>query len=105
MPELNLVSTSTAAAGNFFWKYDLVFQVTVTGGVATATAVAYDEFRWAVPTATPVFTVHGNSNFQNFDTTAANAILLTASWASTTGAPTITCDGITLEPVSNFPAS
>jgi hypothetical protein len=93
-------ATDPAAGASFFWKYELVFRITVTGGSGTATLNAIETFTW-----NGVASQHGNTGFTTFATTAANAIVLTAEWASTTGSPTITCDATTLTPLQNWPAS
>jgi hypothetical protein len=90
-------ASGPAAGAAFNWSYTCYLAVTATG--ATGTIVSNETFTWAGLT-----TSHGNNSF-TVATTEANAVVMTASWSSATGSPTITCDGTMLERVQNYPAS
>jgi len=86
-----------APGAAFNWTYTCYLAVTATG--STGTIISNETFTWAGLTAS-----HGNNSF-TVDTTQANAVVMTASWASAEGSPTITCDRTMLERVQNYPAS
>lgn len=81
----------------FTWVYTCYLAVTETG--AAGTIISNETFTWAGLT-----TSDGNNSF-TVDTTQPNAVVMTASWTSMTGSPTITCDRTMLERVQNYPAS
>jgi hypothetical protein len=87
----------TSAAGEAFsWSYTCYLAVSATG--SSGTIIGNGTLTWDGPTAS-----HGNSSF-TVDTTQANDIAVTASWASAEGSPTITCDRTVLERLQNYPA-
>lgn len=81
----------------FNWTYTCYLAVTAAG--SSGEIISNETFTWA-----GVATSHGNNSFA-VDTTQANAVVMTASWTSTAGSPTITCDRTMLERVQNYPAS
>jgi hypothetical protein len=86
-----------AAGAAFSWTYTCYLAVTATG--SSGNIISNETFTWA-----GLATSHGNNSF-TVDTTQANAIVMTASWVSAEGSPTITCDRTMLERVQNYPAS
>jgi hypothetical protein len=93
-------ASGPAAGAAFFWRYECQLRITATGPSGTATLVSNEVFSWAGLTVN-----HGNTAFTGFDTAADNALVVTAQWAAAAGAPAITCDGTSLEPVQNYPSS
>jgi hypothetical protein len=81
----------------FDWTYTCYLAVTATG--SGGEIISSETFTWA-----GVTTSHGNNSF-TVDTTQENAVVMAASWTSTAGSPTITCDRTVLERVQNYPAS
>ena len=97
------------AGQDFYWTYTC--NLFVTGWGSTGTIVSNETFTWGGITSTSttapspwngLTSAHGNSSF-TVNTLQANAVYMSASWAST-GA-TITCDCTMLERVQNYPAS
>jgi len=91
------VKRMPGSQGTFEWTYTCYLAVTGTGTSGALTA--NETFVRPGLTAT-----HGNGAV-TVDTTQASALVLAASWTSTAGAPTITCDRTMLERVQNYPAS
>jgi hypothetical protein len=97
----SVTATALTASGAFRWTVEILLHVVTMGAGGTAD-VALDG-RWAT-TASP--TVEGSfaagsaaAGGETLNTTVANTLALFVAWASTTGAPTITCDGSTFERV------
>jgi len=90
-------AASLAAGTAFSWRYECCLHVTATGSSGSITPS-----EMFIGGSTP--TVCSNSA-QTVNTTQANQIALTASWASATGSPAITCTGTILERLPSFPAS
>jgi hypothetical protein len=86
-----------APGAAFNWTYTCY--LAVTGAGSSGAIISNETFTWAGQT-----TSHGNNSF-TVDTTRANPVVMTASWRSTSGSPTITCDSTVLERVQNYPAS
>lgn len=86
-----------ASPGTWGWIYSCY--LAVTGNGSSGTLVGNETFAWAGLTAS-----HG-SGAVTVDTTQANVVVLDASWTSTAGSPTITCDRTVLERVQNYPVS
>lgn len=85
-----------APGAAFNWTCTAYLIVTDTG--STGTITSNETFTRAGQS-----TIRGNDSF-TVDTTQANDVVLTASWRSTAGSPTITCDGTVLERLQNYPA-
>jgi len=90
-------ASSPAAGASFNWAYTCYLIVTAIG--LSGSIISNETFTWA-----GLATSHGNNAF-TVNTTEANAVVMTASWTSTAGSPTITCDCTMLERVQNYPAS
>jgi hypothetical protein len=86
----------SAPGGAFSWTYTCYLAVAATG--SSGTIVSNGTLTWDGLT-----TSNGNSSF-TVDTTQANDIVVTASWTSAQGSPTITCDRTVLERLQNYPA-
>lgn len=106
LPRINIGATSLgtfaaapkpAPGGAFTWTYTCYLAVTATG--SSGRVISNETFTWEGLT-----TSHGNDSF-TVDTTQANDVVVTASWASAQGSPAITCDRTVLERLQNYPAS
>lgn len=96
------LGTFTALEGppigeSFNWTYTCHLAVTQAG--SSGNIISNETFTWAGQTVS-----HGNNSF-TVDTTQANDVVMTASWTSAQGSPSITCDRTMLERVQNYPAS
>ena len=91
-------------ADPFFWTYTGYLIVTAMG--SSGTVILNEQFTWgtSAPLAAANTSCHGNTSF-TVDTTASNAVVMTAAWASSTGSPTITCDGAVMKRINHFPAA
>jgi hypothetical protein len=95
-PRPTPAESKPAPRAAFSWTYTCYLAVTATG--PSGTIASNETFAWDGLT-----TSHGNSSF-TVDTTQPNDVVVTASWASAQGSPTITCDRTVLERLQNYPA-
>lgn len=81
------------------WKVEILFHVVSTGAGGTADAVL--DGTWSSPqaasTAQALTAGSTTAGGEAIDTTAANDLELIVGWASTTGAPSLTCLGSMFE--------
>jgi len=87
-----------AAGASFYWSYECMLCVTAVGG--SGTLASNETFSWGGALGAS----HGNTSF-TVNTARDNPVVLTANWSSSSGSPTISCDGCLLEPLQNYPAS
>jgi hypothetical protein len=91
-----VVTNNPPASGGFSWQYiaNVIVLSTGTGGSINAN----ESFSWANNLAN-----NHSSLGTTINTQSAGLIGLYAQWASTSGSPTITCDGFTIEKIQNVP--
>jgi Pectate lyase superfamily protein len=90
--------TNPAAGAAFTWEYEAKIYWSATG--SSGTIITSEKFLW-----NGAASQHSNSAGITVSSQSAQALVLNAEWAATTGSPTITCDGTSLEPFQNYPAS
>jgi len=90
--------TNPAAGAAFVWSYETLCMITAQGSSGTFTTT--ETFTW-----NGAVSQHGNNAGITVNTQANQSAFLDVAWAATTGAPTITCDGTSVEPIQNYPAS
>ena len=93
------------AGGNFSWRvtYDVIITTGGASGVCNSNATfAYNPASFKASPSTSAF---GTNTHQGatFNGTVDNTFVIQARWASTVGAPTLTCHGTVFESLTNVP--